>query len=123
VRQPLSILTVYPHTEAMNRVVTFASGFDHEVKAPLLPVHVVKRGDEWLAFFQRVPMILSMPAYHPEKCSSRDTLEVSHLMTEAAYLADGACVVETDPRGRFTPEIMEHLGFIPRGTHLYQRKD
>ena len=124
-RAPLSILTIQPHDQAgMERARLFAEGFGHNIKALHMPVHVVCRGEKWMAFFQRMPMIVCSPNFHtsPDICSTRDTLEISHLISEVAMFVDGACVVEADPNGKFTPEIMAHIGFVPRGTVLFQKE-
>lgn len=122
-REGLSILTVDPRDErGMAAVVKFGESFNHTVKAPHAPVHVLRRGEKWIGFFQRMPMIVCAPSWHsdPEICGPRDVYEGGQLLREVARFADGTCVVETDPVGAFTPEIMEKLGFAPRNSLLYQ---
>ena len=104
----------------MASVREFTRGDGYEIKAPHMPVHVLMRGEKWIGVFQRMPMVVCSPHW-PKDVSARDVLEGGNLMVESARFCDGACVVETDPEGNFTEEVMAHLGLVPRGTKLFQK--
>lgn len=119
------IQTVQPRDDpGMSRAREFAATFSHEIKSPWLPVYLICSGERPFAFFQMLPMVVCSPAFStdPALCTPRLLAQAANLMTEMSMYAHGAAVVEVpDAETRFTPEIMQKLGYQSRSTRLYQK--
>ncbi len=102
----------------------FAKTFDHEIKTDNFPlVEFTKDGRK----FGYAQVITSLPilffAYHPDQTSSRDIYEIGCRLLGWGDLQFGGAFTATPTTGdtKFTPKIMEKLGFKRMGLELYER--
>lgn len=99
----------------MGWLIDFAAEFEHELVACKHPLYVIKNGKKVLGYFHACQPVLIYPSIHPH-CTPREVYDLGNLLAERAGKNGGALTpIET----KFTPRIMEKLGFHPTNLLLY----
>jgi hypothetical protein len=114
--------------ESFDQFVSFAKSFDHEEgDHTILPVRVVSNESGPIAYFKEIPFPLICPAFHPEKCTPRNFLDICTQVKAWAALnsisprfPNGNVLLAVENNPAIPIEIIEKLGFKNLGLQVHQ---